>query len=510
VRSVATRIFLAFGVSLLAFALMAGFGIYRLQDLGRQLRLLSEAYLPLARIAAQLDVKNWGAGRVPEAPGAEPAARRALESLSRAQFPALVRQKIAEGRTVAARAAPLASRSDARFLADVVARLDALDAAWAQYDAAVRSLLDAAEGGGDPSGLESRAQAVRTLEKGLALDVKLLQVALETQTGELLLAAEREESRTVASIVIYALLAIAVGAGAALLSQRMLAPIRTLTEGVKAVAAGDLTRKVEVRGADELGVLAGEFNAMAASLERQRRDLLAAERLAAAGRISAQITHEIRNPLNSLGLNAELLAEELAESGSAEARALLGAISREVDRLDGVTEEYLRFARLPKPSMAREDLNEILGALLDFVAPEMAAARVRVERALAPGLPPVRGDEGQLRAAFLNLLRNSREAMPAGGTVSVRTARSGDGMVEVVVADTGGGIPPEQISRIFDPFYSTKTGGTGLGLAFTLQVLKEHGGSIQCESAPGRGTTFVVRLPAAREDPAAPGRRENA
>ncbi len=82
--------------------------------------------------------------------------------------------------------------------------------------------------------------------------------------------------------------------------------------------------------------------------------------------------------------------------------------------------------------------------------------------------------------------------------------------MEVVVSDTGAGIPPEQISRIFDPFYSTKAGGTGLGLAFTLQVLKEHGGSIQCESAPGRGTTFVVRLPAAREDPAAPGRRESA
>ena len=249
---------------------------------------------------------------------------------------------------------------------------------------------------------------------------------------------------------------------------------------------------------------------MAASLDRQRRELLAAERLAAVGRISAQITHEIRNPLNSLGLNAELLAEELAASGSAEARALVGAISREVDRLDGVTEEYLRFARLPKPAMGREDVNEILGALLDFVAPEMAGAGVRVERQLDPGLPAVWADEGQLRAAFLNLLRNSREAMPAGGGVSVRTRATGDGAVEVVVSDTGSGITPEQIPRIFDPFYSTKTGGTGLGLAFTLQVLKEHGGSIQCESVPGRGTTFVVRLPAASEGATAPGKSGSA
>jgi len=510
VRSVATKIFLAFGVSLLAFALMAGFGIYRLQDLGRQLRLLSEVYLPLARIASQIDVKDWVTGRAPEAGAVDPAARRALVSLARAQFPVLVRQKIAEGRTVANRAAPLASRSDARFLGEVVSRLDVLDAEWAQYDAAARALLDAVEAGEDPARLEPRLQSVHTLEKSLAIDVKLLQVALESQTSELLLAAEREESRTVASIVIYALLAIAVGGGAALLSQRLLAPIRTLTEGVKAVAAGDLTRKVEVRGTDELGALAGEFNAMAASLDRQRRELLAAERLAAVGRISAQITHEIRNPLNSLGLNAELLAEELSSSGSAEARALVGAISREVDRLDGVTEEYLRFARLPKPVMGREDVNEILGALLDFVAPEMMASKVRVERGLAPGLPAVWADEGQLRAAFLNLLRNSREAMPEGGTVSVRTGAGGDGAVEVVVSDTGSGIPPEQIPRIFDPFYSTKTGGTGLGLAFTLQVLKEHGGSIQCDSVPGRGTTFVVRLPAAQDDSTGPGKSGNA
>ncbi len=500
-RSVATKIALAFGVALVAFALVAGFGIARLHDLGRQLRLLSEGYLPLTRIAAQIDVKDWVTPRVLEARSLDPATRRAWIPLARAHFPALVREKIVEGRAVAGRALPLASRAEARFLAEVLSRLDALDGEWAQYDAAARELLDAVESG-EPGGarLEQRIQAVRTMEKALALDVKLLQVALDSQTGELVLAAEREDSRTVAAIVIYTLLAAAVGVGAALISQRLLAPIRTLTDGVKAVAAGDLSRKVEVRTSDEIGVLAREFNAMAASLDRQRQELLRAERLAAVGRISAQITHEIRNPLNSLGLNAELLAEELEERGSAEAQALVGAISREVDRLNGVTEEYLRFARLPKPNMAAEDVNEILGGLLDFVAAEMAAARVEVKRALTPGLPPVLADEAQLRAAFLNLLRNSREAMPGGGTVEVKTRLAPNGIVEAEVSDTGSGIPPQEMARIFDPFYSTKSGGTGLGLAFTLQVLKEHGGTIRCESDPGRGTTFVVRLPTVSED----------
>ena len=496
-RSVATKIFLAFGVALAAFALVAGFGILRLHDLGRQLRLLSEGYLPLTRIAAQIDVKDWVTPRVLEARTLDPAARRAWLPLARSHFPALVREKIEEGRSVARRALPLASAAEARFLDEVVARLDALDADWTQYDAGAGTLLAVVESGDASSPLlEQRIQAVRTLEKALTLDAKLLQVALESQTGELVLAAEREESRTIAAILIYSALAAAVGLGAALVAQRLLSPIRTLTEGVKAVAAGDLARQVDARGSDELGVLGREFNAMAASLDRQRHELLRAERLAAVGRISAQITHEIRNPLNSLGLNAELLAEVL-EDAPPEARALVRAISREVDRLNGVTEEYLRFARLPRPVKGREDLNDILSVLLDFTAAEMASAGVQVRRELEHGLPPLDVDEGQLRAALLNLLRNSREAMPAGGTVTVRTRRGDDGAVEVEVADTGAGIPHGDLQRIFDPFYSTKSGGTGLGLAFTLQVVEEHGGSIGCQSEPGRGTVFTVRLPAA-------------
>jgi signal transduction histidine kinase len=501
-RSVATKIFLAFGVSLLAFALVSAFGIVRLRDLGAQLRLLSEGYLPLTRVAAQLDVREGVSARLAEAQALAPAARRAWIPLARARFPALLREKLADGRTVALRAMETASGEEAAFLGEVVERLGRIDESWARYDAAARAQLDAAEAGEPPS--DAALQALRTMEKSLAIDVKLLQAALESHTSELLLAAEREESRTVTAILLYALLALAVGAGAALVSQRLLAPIRGLTEGVKAVARGDLSRQVSARGSDELATLAREFNAMAASLERQRQELRRAERLAAVGRISAHITHEIRNPLNSLGLNAELLADELGPGAPAEARALVGAITREVDRLNAVTEEYLRFARLPRPAMAREDLGDILRGLLDFVTPELSAAGLTLRRELAAGLPQVRGDEGQLRAAFLNLIRNAREATSAGGTITVRTSRAADGGVEVVVADTGSGIPPEQLERIFDPFFSTKSGGTGLGLAFTLQVVQEHGGTIRCESEVGRGTTFAVRIPAAPADGAVP------
>jgi signal transduction histidine kinase len=506
-RRVATKILLTFAVALVAFGAVAAFGIARLDELRRDLRLLSGGYLALTRIAAGLDVKDWVAARALEARGLDRAARQAYLPVARAQFPAFVREKIEEGRRVAREARMLAAREgEARFFDQVSSRLDALGAHWSEYDAKARALFDAIEAGEGQNprtaaAFEDRAQEVRQLEKGLSIEVKLLQAALESQISERVHAAERAESRTVLLIVVYSLIAFAIGIGAAVIAQRLLAPIEKLTEGVKAVAAGDLTRKVEVRSADEIGLLAREFNTMAASLARQRDELRRAERLATVGRISAQITHEIRNPLNAIGLNADLLADELAEAAApTEARQLVDAISSEVDRLNAVAEEYLSFARLPRPSLARQDVNDILASLLDFLAPELTAARVEVRRELEPSLPAVRADEAQLRAVFLNLLRNSREAMPRGGTVTVRTRRRG-AEVETEVDDTGGGIPEGDLTRIFEPFYSTKERGTGLGLALAQQVVQEHAGTIRCESAVGRGTTFTIGIPIAPAEP---------
>jgi signal transduction histidine kinase len=539
-RSVASKMFLTFTVALVAFGLVAVFAVSRMHALGTDLRLLSEGYLPLTRIAAQLDVKDWVTTRALEMKALDPASRRAFFPVARSHFPALVKEKLAEARAVVARARGMASGADARFLFGVAARLEALDGRWGAYHQAGLALFDALERsstGGDDPVVAERAEAAHRLEKGLSLEVKLLQAALDGQVADHLHAAERAEHRSTLLVLIYSVMAAAVGLGATLIGQRLLAPVRVLTEGVKAVAAGDLSRKVEVGSGDELGLLAREFNNMASSLARQRSELLRAERLAAIGRISAQITHEIRNPLNAIGLNAEILAEEVerlacgaggprplaavaspgrptngalsavqgyAEPGSySELRALVQAISREVDRLNGVTEEYLRFAKLPKPSFDREDLNDLVGDLAEFVRPEMKAARVELRLALAARLPPVRADESQLRAALLNLLRNSREAMPRGGVVTVATRVARDGTVEAEVRDTGAGIPKEEMSRIFDPFYSTKEKGTGLGLAFALQVAQEHGGTIRCESVPGRGATFTLSLPGAPEGCAA-------
>jgi len=225
-------------------------------------------------------------------------------------------------------------------------------------------------------------------------------------------------------------------------------------------------------------------------LRAQGEALLRSERLAAIGRIAAQITHEIRNPLSSISLNAEELGERAPE-----ARELCDAIVREVDRLTAITEDYLRFARLPKPQLQRADLNETVRDLLEFVRPELDAAGVEVTLSLAPELPRVLADVAQLRQLLLNLLRNAREAMGSGGALSVAT-RGGENAVEIEVRDSGPGIPEGRLARIFDPFFTTKERGTGLGLAMAQEIAQEHGGQLSCESKPGRGTAFTLRLPA--------------
>src|SRR5512136_764030 len=174
-RRVATKIFLTFAVALAAFGLVAAFGIARLHDLRRDLRLLSGGYLALTRIAAQLDVKDWVASRALEARSLDPAGRQAYLPIARAHFPALVREKIEEGRRVAREARALARDEDARFLDEVSARLDALASRWSEYDAQARALFDALEAGEAQDArtrvaFEARAQEVLKLEKGLSLD----------------------------------------------------------------------------------------------------------------------------------------------------------------------------------------------------------------------------------------------------------------------------------------------------------------------------------------------------
>ncbi len=238
------------------------------------------------------------------------------------------------------------------------------------------------------------------------------------------------------------------------------------------------------------------------AMERQMR---AAERLSVLGTLAAALAHEIRNPLEALNLNLELLERNLgAPEGTAgqdeKKRKYLGILESEISRLSGIVENFLSFARPSRKATSRLQLGEVLKGVTDLVANQAASRHVQM-LFVTDGTPiVVEGSEDQLKQAFLNVIINSLEAMPDGGRLVVSAASADAGgtapaMAVVRIEDTGEGIPAERMGRLFDPFFSTRPHGTGLGLTIAHRVIQDHGGKIQVESTPGSGTTLTVALP---------------
>ena len=500
--SVATKVFLGFVAVLACGAAVSGYGIVRLQRIGRGLSLLSRPYMPLTRAVSTLEAfqkeRERSTDRLLEEPDAK--ARSNLIALDRTYFARVVGERLAFAQQLVASAQQTTAERDA--LDRIGARLGAVAARIADEEKAAGVLTAQLEKvqrapSEDPS-LADPIARLKTAERRVDHELKTLGQVLQDQMNTGVEEAERQERAARWALVGLSALALGVGLLMLWLSQRALRPIRTLTEAAQRLGRGSPESvAVPEHGGDELALLAREFNAMAQRLAARERELraqgealLRSERLAAIGRITAQITHEIRNPLSSISLNAE----ELGERAPA-ARELCDAIVREVDRLAAITEEYLRFARLPKPQMQRADLNEVVRELLEFVRPELQAAGVAVEQRLSPELPRAMADVAQLRQLLLNLVRNAREAMPSGGALLVAT-RGDQGWLAIEVRDSGPGIEASRLARIFDPFFTTKERGTGLGLSMAQEIAQEHGGRLTCESRPGAGTLFTLHLPA--------------
>jgi signal transduction histidine kinase len=281
-------------------------------------------------------------------------------------------------------------------------------------------------------------------------------------------------------------------------------PVRAMTEAAGRVAAGDLSARVRAAGTDELGALASTFNEMVERLEEHRvleERLRVAERSTAMGRFASALAHEIRNPLNAISLAIDHVRSRLApqdEPRNAEFLALMSTLKSEVSRLNRLVGDFLSSgqpARLdPRPC----DVGSVVRETATLVEHKAREQGVQVDVDVAEGLPSTVADPQLLKTCLLNLVLNGFDAMPGGGRLSLETrldGAPGAPAIEVRVADDGVGMSPEAAASAFEPYFSTKEAGVGLGLALVRRIVEGHGGSVALDSSPGEGTSVRILLP---------------
>ncbi len=509
--SLATRIFLGYAVVLVTFGAVSVFGITALHRAQAEVRLLSEGYLRISQNATLIETFHQSQERDMDRLRVEESTdtRRAMIRLARLYFPGVMNERLSAGQQALRDLRAFAPPSELPFITEVEGKYRELTQHYEEYtevaDAAY-SLLERTPPAFEEA--ERRLDRMKQLSNSNGTTIAYLRTAVEQRIRERVEIAGERERRTGVTIIALSVLAIIVGVFATLWSARSLRPIRALIDGVARIRRGEFGARVALEGETEIAQLGREFDAMSVALRQRDEELrlkqaalVRAERLAAVGKVSAQIAHEVRNPLSSIGLNVELLTESIGKAKfpepaqATEARELLSSVTREVDRVTEITENYLRLARLPTPAKRPEDITRIASEAVTFVAAEMQRARVDVSVVPGePGLAAVPVDEGQLRQVLLNLLRNAREAMPDGGQITVALGTR-DGMALVEVRDTGHGISPTVEASLFEPFASTKKHGTGLGLSLSRQIIESHGGTLTAANGPKGGAVFTVNLP---------------
>ena len=291
--------------------------------------------------------------------------------------------------------------------------------------------------------------------------------------------------------------------GVAVLSYVLLHPVRNLVAATRRIAGGDLRQQIPVQSRDELGDLTAAFNDMVKNLARVQDELIRSEKLISLGRLSAGVAHEIRNPLNAIkGAIVHIQRRRSTDPLIGEYTRL---VAEEIDRLNTFVSEFLLFARQSPPKKSATDLNQLVAGVAMLFADQARTRAVDLIEKPGDHLPAVRLDPGQIEQVIVNLLINALDALPDGGRVVLATALepasvpAGPSMVTLTVMDNGIGVAPNDRPNIFDPFFSTKDNGTGLGLPLSLGIVENHGGTMDVQSHPGQGTVVTVRLPLAAE-----------
>jgi two-component system NtrC family sensor kinase len=262
------------------------------------------------------------------------------------------------------------------------------------------------------------------------------------------------------------------------------------------VAEGNWSVRVPVKGYQEMRTLAQSFNVMVGTLKETQEELVQKEKLASVGQLAAGVAHEINNPLGSVLLYADILRKETPEDDQQQQEDL-DMIIREATRCKTIVNDLLDFSRQNEVMAQDTNVNELLQELAEEAERQEIYQQITIVSALSEDLPTIQADPLQFRQVFLNLMSNAAEAMPEGGQLTLRTRRGPmEGYITIEVQDTGTGIPEENMSKLFTPFFTTKPigKGTGLGLAIIYGIVKMHRGQISVQSQEGRGTTFSVVL----------------
>ncbi|MGB8492892.1 MAG: ATP-binding protein [Candidatus Acidiferrum sp.] len=283
-------------------------------------------------------------------------------------------------------------------------------------------------------------------------------------------------------------------------SRRITRPVEELANGARDVASGRWDTHIDVKGSDEIGQLAAAFNDMTKTLASQKEKLVQTERVAAWRELARRLAHELRNPLFPLQITVENLqrARQLGpqqfQEVFSEATATLKA---ELANLNTIVGRFSDFSKMPAPQFTRVNVNEVLRNAVRLFEPQFTAVgkpSIATEFFLSESLPEIDADPDLLHRAFQNLVLNALDAMPAGGTITLKSSDAGESVC-IEVADTGKGLTPEECSRLFTPYYTTKQLGTGLGLAIVQSVVSDHHGAISVSSEEGRGAAFRIDLP---------------
>lgn len=292
-----------------------------------------------------------------------------------------------------------------------------------------------------------------------------------------------------AAILVLCLLSVV---SARLLSQRISQPIEQLTQASLQVAGGNLQVQAEASAKDEIRQLVDSFNHMIVELRTSREKLVISERLAAWREVARQVAHEIKNPLTPIQLGLYRVRQRLDESVASQTavQESFQSIEEELASLRHLAEEFSDFARLPKAELKPGDLNEVVQLTARLF--QGVGGEIQIKTELAPEIPQRPFDREQIKRLLNNLIKNALEAsVTPAGAITISTRRAGE-KVRLTIADQGPGLSPEMLEKIFEPNFSTKRGGTGLGLTMVKRIVEEHGGTIAVESAAGRGTAFTI------------------